>query len=141
MNLKDWAADVRAWSGVEQWARRRAAAAIDEVAPDQDGPAFAEVTGPDKTQKQLTLRVWAALPAGLAAVEIVTDPVSEDAKLTLKVESWSTAGGSLWVESQGEAEDQQTITLHAGSATMTARKRDREALLELYREAAKRAGG
>jgi len=123
-------------AGPEPWARQVIAKAIRDLGTDEDPTVFSIFNGSTRDQPLVTLRLLAALTAGLATVIVTTDPTdSVDANLRLMIVPWSTIGPTLRFEMTGDPELRIPVVIVIGDERIEARRDRIAALMAFYLEA------
>jgi hypothetical protein len=130
VRLSEWTDQQVRTVGPEPWARRVIADRIRELGTNEDPVVFATYTGSTRDQPLATIRLLAALAAGLATISVTTDPTySVDANLSLAIVTWPTIGPTLRFEMTGDPEarlpavtigDERIEARHDRSAELTA---------------------
>jgi hypothetical protein len=142
MKLSEWA-QQQVFLEADAWARETTSKMVTEVtASATEVVAFVQVS--PQGQPRFTATVWVATAVGLMSLAFESDPSAYgDGTIGLKVEAWPSVRKTLGLDGVGQAGQPQPIRLSAGSVHIEvaadAARRDRPALLELYRECVKLA--
>jgi hypothetical protein len=144
VKLSEWLEQQPFWGGVHEYARQRAKAALEELAPfgrpiDEamaDPIVFGDASPRARALGGLSVTVWAALPAGLATVVVTADPPA-DSTIKMSVQSWPSIATSLHLDSEGDAREPHAATLMAGPERIESKPNDRAELVALFLECAR----
>jgi len=126
--------------GGEQWARRQAARAIQELDPSEADPiVFGSLSPASADGTGISTTLWTALSIGLATVTVRTDPTGPtDATIAIAVESWPGIAPTLRLDSAGDPEDRYPATVTAGAQRIESTRLNRDDLVSFFRECARR---
>lgn len=140
MKLSEWSEQSMYGYGPGPWARQVIVRAITDLNAGEDPVVYTTTDSGTREQPLFTIRVLAALTAGLATASLTTDPThAQDARISIVIVPWTAIATTLRLEINGDPEERLPVLVTIGDETIEARQDERAALTAFYLEASRLA--
>jgi len=138
MKLSEWSEQSMYSYGPGPWARQVIVRAIMDLNTGEDPVVYTSIDPGTPERPLVTIRVLAALTAGLATAIVTTDPThAQDARMSIVIVPWSAIAPTLRLEVSGDPEERLPVVVTIGDETIGARRDERAALTAFYLEASR----